>query len=330
MKVDRTRALLPLVLSGLLWGCFDQVAGNSTETENNATARSIRVDSILPDWNRPWWTSTVATLRLDRSNFDFSTTDSTGRDLLLRVSPEVPVPFEIVFWDKKAGLGRLHVRIDPLLEAPGARFQLLWNQALKSRDDSVAVWAGITDSQRLAINSVLVDDFENGIPVDQLPNGAAWNTNHSDSATITAFGIVPDPLRIRGRVLHMAYEAGVGRPWWVVATTALATTPRCLRSVDSLVMWVRGAGTLDAFSVALEHVGPAGSFKAWKKVVLDTAWTRVRLRPSDFDTADANAQSVGWSGVRDSVTNFTFLDGGQGEFWVDDIRIYGIGPDDLR
>jgi hypothetical protein len=34
--------------------------------------------------------------------------------------------------------------------------------------------------------------------------------------------------------------------------------------------------------------------------------------------------------VRDSITSLTFLIGGGSDLWIDDIRIYGIGRDDLR
>jgi hypothetical protein len=325
----RKSAALGLLAVPFLVGCFEQVAGNSTETENNATARSIRVDSILPDWNRPRWTSTVATLRFDSSNFDFKYTDSSGKDLAVQLTDSIPLPFEVVYWDKAARRGRLHVRIDPVLEFPRCRFDFLWNRKLQVREDSVATWMGISDSQRLAINSVLVDDFESGSLRNLLPDSAAWKTYSSDTNGISSFGIVSGAGR-PGKVLHMSYDVGVNTPKWVLATTSLAATPRCLRSIDSVVLWVKGAGTLNAFSVALETIGPSGSWKAWRQMKIDTVWQRVRLRPQDFDTANASTGSIGWNGVRDSVTNLTLLNGGKGDFWVDDIRIYGIGLDDLR
>lgn len=326
----RMRIFLLAGVALLASGCFEQMAGNSTETENTATARWIRVDSVLPDWNRPNWISTVATLRLDSSNFDFSHTDSLGRDLSVQLTDSIPLPFEVVFWNKSAARGRIHVRIDPIMQFPGCQFLLKWNQPLKPRSDSTATWRGILDSQRLAINSVRVDDFEGGSLVNRLPVAAPWKTFTTDSnAVVSSFGIATTSGRA-GKVLHMGYDAGVSTPRWVLATTAIASTPRCFRSLDSIVLYAKGAGTLNAFSVALEHINQSKSEKAWKRVKLDTVWQKIKLRPQDFDAPDTTTGNVGWNRVKDMVTNFSILDGGKGDVWIDDVRFYGIGPDDLR
>jgi hypothetical protein len=329
MKTLRPASALALPCALLLWNCSDnQLAGNSTETENNATARVIRVDSILAPSNEPQKVPTVATLRLDASNFDFSRSDSEGRDLSIQGTDGVAIPFQIVFWDRIAELGRLKVRIDTGLLRPGSRFVLHWNQTPAVRSDSAAVWAAIPDSQVLAINSVLVDDFEHGVLQNLLPDSAVWRTGKSTSATISSFGLVTAPAGRSGQVLHLSYTADTTSGQYVLTGTQLAISPRCFRSMDSLVFWVKGTGL---FSPALEHISDTSSVKAWRRRVLDTGWQRMSIRPQDFDSALKNISSVvGWSGVRDSVTSLTFLIGGGSDLWIDDIRIYGIGPDDLR
>jgi hypothetical protein len=325
----KLRRLVPtIILPLVLWSCFDsQVAGNSTETENNITARLIRVDSVLPSWNRPSSVPTVATLRLDSSNFDFSRTDSTGRDLAVLGLDSVPIPFQIVFWDRVAARGRLHVRIDTSLLRPGSRFILGWRRPLAIRSDSSSVWSAISDSQNLAINSVLVDDFEGGVLQNILPDSAAWYTGKSDSATLSSFGIATAAGGRTGQVLHLAYKADSTTGQYVLATTALASTPRCFRSLDSIVLWERGGGHV---GVAFERIANGVSHKAWKLLNLDTGWQRLRVRPQDLDIATVTSGNVGWQAVRDSVTNLTLFTEGRSDLWVDDIRIYGIGPDDLR
>ena len=77
MIPTRTSALGALVVGWLL-GCADPQAGTSTQTENHIGMRVIRVDSVLPLRNPASQGPTVATLRLDASNFDFSLADSTG------------------------------------------------------------------------------------------------------------------------------------------------------------------------------------------------------------------------------------------------------------
>jgi len=313
----------------LLWSCSDNhLAGNSTETENNATTRVIRVDSVLDPSNQPQHVPTVATLRLDSSNFDFSRSDSAGLDLAVTHLDTSAIPFQIVFWDRVAKLGRLKVRIDTNMLRPGSRILLRWGRTLVVRSDSTAVWSAIPDSQIQEINSVLVDDFEHGVLQNLLPDSAVWRTGKSTSATISSFGLVSAPAGRSGQVLHMSYTADTVSGQYVLTGTQLAPTPRCFRSMDSLVFWVKGTGM---FSPALEHITDSTNVKAWRSRALDSGWQRVRLRPQDFDSASKTLLSnVGWLGVRDSITSLTFLIGGGSDLWIDDIRIYGIGRDDLR
>lgn len=329
IKFGPTLPTLTLFLA-FAWGCSDgRTAGNSTQTENTA-ARSISVDSILPDRNHGTKASTIATLRLNAANFDFSQSDSTGGDLDVVKSNGTHVPFEIVFWDKAASLGRLHIRLDSTLLSGGSRFELRWNQPVARRADSAATWSGITDSQRLEVNSVLVDRFENGSLTSLLPDSASWFTGVSDSGRINAFGLASAPASRSGTVLHLSYTARLLTGQYVYTSLKLANSPRVFRSLDSLEFWVRGTGN---FSPALEHMLTSkSSHKAWKQLVIDTAtgWQRVRIRPVDFDSASNVNGSVGWMGTRDTIDHLTFLIGGSGDLWIDDIRLYGIDRGDLR
>ncbi len=108
----------------------------------------------------------------------------------------------------------------------------------------------------------------------------------------------------------------------------LGSAPRSLRTLDSLVFWTRGSGLL---SVAFDHLRNDTGYKAWTHMLLvDTGWTRVRVSPQDFAAADGVGHNIGWTAVRDSVTNLTFLVNGSGSLWIDDVRLYGINRDDLR
>jgi len=330
MIISRTTLPSLTLLLAFAWGCSDgRSAGNSTQTENTA-ARSISVDSILPEWNHVTKGSTIATLRLNAANFDFSQSDSAGLDLDVVKSDGTHVPFEIVFWDKLASLGRLHVRLDSSLLSQGSRFELSWSNPLMRRADSAAVWGGITDSQRLEVNSVLVDQFENGSMTSLLPDSASWFTGTSDSGKINAFGLGSAPPNRTGTTLHLSYTARLLTGQYVYASLKLANSPRVFRSLDSLEFWARGSGN---FSPALEHMLTSkSSHKAWKQLVIDTisGWQRIRIRPQDFDTAFPNSGSVGWTAIRDTIDHLTFLIGGSGDLWIDDIRLYGIDRGDLR
>ena len=98
--------------------------------------------------------------------------------------------------------------------------------------------------------------------------------------------------------------------------------------MDSIVLWVRGNG---GFTLAMEKTFGGVSKKAKVNVKLDsTQWTHLQIHPQDFLAANNQFGNVGWSAVRDSVTHLTLFMTGTGDFWLDDVRIYGISPDDLR
>lgn len=326
----RWNCLAAIALAGfVLWGCgSDRVSGSTTETENVLTAVEFRVDSLLPSWNCWTCTSTVVTVRVDSSVLNFAKTDSLGRDLVVERQDSTPVPFEVVFWDRQAARGRLHVRIDSPLMVPGARIRLRWGRPLQVRSDPGAVWHAISPAQKLLLNSVLVDDFEQGTTRSLLPDSASWYSAHSDSATVSAPGLVAAGAGRRGTALHISYKAPSATFRYSLMGIRLGASPVSLRSLDSLVVWVRGSGTL---SFAFDHLGDsANSGKAWMHKHLDSVWTRLSIRPQDLDTANGIGGNVGWMATCDFVSNLTFLVTGGSELWIDDVRIYGIDRNDLK
>lgn len=319
---------LGIGLFSLLSGCGDTQAGTSTQTENHLGERTIRIDSILPTMNPDCAGATVSTLRFDSANFDFSQADSSGRSLAIERLDGVPVPFQVVFWDRRSALGRLKVRIDSSLRASHSSLVLRWNEPLASRSDSGAVWQGFSPVQTLILNSVLVDDFEDRDLRNELPDSADWTDTATANASISNFDVRPATGGRSGMVLHFAYSADSATGQYVLTKTPLASSPRCLRSLDSVVLWMRGSGKL---YVALENSSGGVSRKAWATYRVDSSqWNRIRVRPQDFAAAENKYGNVGWSSVRDSITHITFLMAGSGDFWLDDVRLFGIDRDDLR
>jgi hypothetical protein len=308
-----------IALNIFLWaGCSgDQVAGGSSETENAVVARVFPVDSLLPAWNRPVGTATVATVRLDSANFDFQLSDSMGFDLDVRRANGSRVPFEISHWDRMRREGRLHVRMDPDLRQPGASIQLWRGLARVDRSDPAGLWSGIADSLRLNLTSVLVDDFESGSNRVRLPDSSTWFLG-------TGTGTVPAGAGRQGNALHMV---STGSDAVVLAAALLASTPRRLGAIDSIVFWARGTGRL---RVAMEHALPGSQLVAWTARDLDTAWRRVSVRPASFDSAAASSGGARWADILDSATHLSYWLDGQGEAWIDDPRLFGIDRDDLR
>lgn len=330
---------LSLLLFLLLPGCDREVSGGtSTETENSATARVIRVDSVLDSSERRQCNPAVATLRFDGSNFDFSRSTDSGLDLAVVGMDSSPVPFEVPFWDSASGQGRIHVRIAKDFLLPGARFMLRWGLARERRSDSAAVWADVSAIQKLASTSVLVDDFEGGgILHNRLPDSSFWYVNGS----VPASGLASADSGRGGNALHLVCSAGqcdTGRV--LLAATLLAGSPRCVRSMDSIVFWARGSGRvrlslehLDSSQIQLVYQGRLGELnpsRTWTSRTLNAGWNRIALRPTDFDAADGLSGNVGWGAVRDSINYLTFLIEGGSEMWLDDIRFHGIVRGDLR
>lgn len=316
--------LLALLGGFLLWGCNDSSAGNSVETENTASARKLPVDSILPLWNRPAGV-TVTTLRFNAQNFDFQTSSSDGHDLRFERLDGTPIPFAVKGWDSSASQGRVLVRLDSSLRYPRSAIRMSWGfRSQTSLSDPAAVWAGISDSVALLTNSVLVDDFEDGNLVSRLLDGASWLTGASASNLLKSCSVESVGA---GKALHITYAAT--QPQYVVFSVALAPSgsPRNLRSFDSLVLRARGNGNL---FMALEHLTNGVGPKAWTHRALDTGWTPIQIRPSDFDPIDVASKNLGWDAVRDSVTHLTFIVSDGTEVWLDDIRLYGVNQDDLR
>ncbi|HXP90077.1 MAG TPA: hypothetical protein VN931_04000 [Fibrobacteria bacterium] len=315
------RDLLALGVVLAFWSCSpDRSAGGTAETENSASAREYRVDSLLPDWILPICLPTVATLRLDSSNFDFTHSDPSGRDLDVRKPDGTPVPFEIVLWDPASFRGRLRARIGTDLLFPGSRIALWSGLASADRTNSVGVWSGIPDSLRTALTSVLVDDFEGGSLRTRLPDSSTWFVISG-----TGTGIAPAGDGRTGNALRLVDPSASSTPV-ALAAALLATTPRYLGSVDSIVFWARGTGV---FWTSLQKADASGMTVAWTSRTLSSSWQRFRITPSEFDTT-ARTSNVGWVGVEDSVSHLSFWMSVAGELWIDDPRIYGIDPDDLR
>lgn len=325
--MKRAAAMAALSSALLLAACGeDRSAGGSVETEN---VYAISVDSLLPPWNHPVTYATVASVTLDASNFPFERSTSDGRDVAVETPAGARIAFEKTYWDSAARMARLRVRFDTGSLVRGARVLLRWGLARGADPDPVATWKGISQSQRLAIMSVPVDDFEQGTLQSLVPGGGNWYVSTSDSiAKVSQPELVAAGKGRSGTVLHISYDASISNYRYALTGVSLGPVPRSLRSLDSLVFWARGSGTL---SVAFDRLIPGRTGKAWVHKTLDSTWTRYAIRPQDLlDSSNTIGGNLGWKAVRDSITNFTLLVAGGKDLWVDDIRFHGPEWEDFR
>ncbi len=327
------RILYPApVLLALLASCaMDRAAGNSVETESDfAAARLLDVDSLLPEWNRPTGSTTVATLRFDRFNFDFSHSRPDGRDVRLERQDSTLLPFEVVYWDTAARLGRLNVRLDSSLLRSDAKIRVRWGGSFGTiLSDRIRTWEGIHEARKLDLTSQAVADFESGGDTTLLPTRSLWKNFAMDSARILGMAIAPADKGRPGAALHLRYVKTNRNSYAVVNTMLIrgSSAPRSLRALDSIVFWARGNGQL---RFAFDHVQGDRWPKAWTTRTLDSTWTRYSIRPVDLDPPSSVGNIVGWEGVRDSVTHLTFIADNGSDIWLDDIRLHGVNRDDLR
>ncbi|HXP91703.1 MAG TPA: DUF2341 domain-containing protein [Fibrobacteria bacterium] len=330
-------SLLPLgtlLASLLLVACDGRVSGgNGTSTDNVVTARMVSVDSIA--WDLPGGDSGPYPLlvSLDSANIDFSNSFSDGSDLRVQRLDSTALPFQIREWSAATRHASLWVRLDSFHRGSAQRILLRTGKdSTINRSDPVATWAGVSDSDRLVVASVLLADFENGSSLVPLPCACNnWYASGSSGATLTlpapgaAFSTAIQAAGDgrTGKALHLSFTAK--SPEWVLAGTNLGIGYHRFGGLDSITFWARGKGTMH---ISLENRrDTSGHMKAWAGFAMDTAWTRYAIKPSQFD---APGSTFGWRpGVSDSVTTFSVFGQDGTDLWIDDIRFNGLSPSEI-
>lgn len=338
--MSRFPGLIRVLAAGWIFaGCTsNRSAGTSTETENAVVAISFSIDSALAGLAAPQGSPIVATLRLEAGRYDFSASREDGQDLEVVESDGTPVPFEIVSWDPRSAYGRLRVRIDPSLRGNWSRIVVRSGLTPVPRQSPRDVWKAISDSSRAAWTSIPVDDFESGnLLRNRLPDSSFWFLG----GALPGSGIASAGLARSGLALRLVCGAGqcATQPS-ILAATQLSRKARSFRSLDSIELWIRGSGKV---WVSMEHLdsvqmgrlsrGKIDSLeprRAWSWRLADSAWRRITVRPSDFESADGRSGNVGWGALRDSLNYVSILLEGGSEVWIDDLRFHGILEADLR
>ena len=145
-----------------------------------------------------------------------------------------------------------------------------------------------------------------------------------------------------GTAYHWKSNAPNGRMAFFGIYICHSETPCNLQALDSVEFYVRGNGR---YSFAMESLGDS-SFNGKAlyydtlKVNLDDSgdtsteisseWKRVAIRPSDFVKGDSSWGNLGWEMVSQKVTNLTIAAYGEAEIWIDDIKLYGIKPSEMK
>ena len=125
-----------------------------------------------------------------------------------------------------------------------------------------------------------------------------------------------------GLVVHFEYDETY--PSFAVIGTRLTNTTHDWSRLDSIVAWVRGDGDIE---IILENFSFDKNYKASYKTKANSKWTRLVVRPEDFNTVHRDYH--GWDATKDKITHFSLFAYNGTEIWLDNVRLYGINRDDF-
>ena len=167
------------------------------------------------------------------------------------------------------------------------------------------------------------DDFEKGVK--------NWKVKHSDEAD-GSIESVDAGLGREGKAAHFTCINDSAFNW-VLMTRSLGGMVD-MSNLDSIVFWARADAIKDttkhkyisfSFDMNLDSTSEEESGKAWTHIDVDTVWNRYVVVPSKLQEPDSNKTggNLGWDVVKRRITEISIFGGTGGEFWIDDIEVFG-------
>ena len=168
----------------------------------------------------------------------------------------------------------------------------------------------------------MFEDFENGVK--------NWKVQHSEDAD-GSIETVDAGLGREGKVAHLTCENDSAYNWVLMGRSLGGMVD--MSNLDSIVFWAR-TDIVDtakrkyisfSLDMNLDSTSEQESGKAWMHIDVDTVWNRYVVKPSDFQKPDSNKTggNLGWDVVKHNITDISIFGGTGGEFWIDDIEVYG-------
>ncbi|WP_290728381.1 hypothetical protein [Fibrobacter sp. UBA3629] len=173
-----------------------------------------------------------------------------------------------------------------------------------------------------SLPSFVFEDFEGSID--------AWKVQHSENAN-GSIETVDAGLGREGKAAHFTCENDSAYNWVLMGRSLGGMVD--MSNLDSIVFWAR-TDIVDtakrkyiSFSLDLnvDSTSELTSGKAWVHLDVDTVWNRFVVTPSDFLEPDSNniGGNLGWDVVKRNITDISIFGGTGGEFWIDDIEVFG-------
>lgn len=173
-----------------------------------------------------------------------------------------------------------------------------------------------------SLPSFVFEDFEGSID--------AWKVQHSENAD-GSIETVDAGLGREGKAAHFTCENDSAYNWVLMGRSLGGMVD--MSNLDSIVFWAR-TDIVDtakrkyiSFSLDLnvDSTSELTSGKAWVHLDVDTVWNRYVVTPDDFLEPDSNniGGNLGWEAVKHHITDLSIFGGTGGEFWIDDIEVFG-------
>lgn len=174
-----------------------------------------------------------------------------------------------------------------------------------------------------SLPSFVFEDFEGSID--------AWKVQHSENAN-GSIEIVDAGLDREGKAAHFTCENDSAYNWVLMGRSLGGMVD--MSNLDSIVFWARASVPTDtsknpyiSFSLDLnvDSTSELTSGKAWVHLDVDTTWNRYVITPAGFLEPDSNniGGNLGWEAVKRDITDISIFGGTGGEFWIDDIEVFG-------
>ncbi|WP_458450090.1 hypothetical protein [Fibrobacter sp.] len=174
-----------------------------------------------------------------------------------------------------------------------------------------------------SLPSFVFEDFEGSID--------AWKVQHSENAD-GSIEIVDAGLGREGKAAHFTCENDSAYNWVLMGRSLGGMVD--MSNLDSIVFWARASVPTDtsknpyiSFSLDLnvDSTSELTSGKAWVHLDVDTTWNRYVITPAGFLEPDSNniGGNLGWDVVKRDITDISIFGGTGGEFWIDDIEVFG-------
>ena len=168
----------------------------------------------------------------------------------------------------------------------------------------------------------MFEDFENGVK--------NWKVQHSEDAD-GSIETVDAGLGREGKAAHFTCENDSAYNWVLMGRSLGGMVD--MSNLDSIVFWAR-TDIVDtakrkyisfSLDMNLDSTSEQESGKAWMHIDVDTVWNRYVVKPADFQKPDSNKTggNLGWDVVKHNITDISIFGGTGGEFWIDDIEVYG-------